>query len=131
MRYFHGGIPDLRPGDLILPPDKTGTDHRLSAYITDADRAPHARRTDVVYLTAARNVARVFAALYPDGALYQVEPCGPVEPDPDCLTPEASWQCAAARVVAVVDAVVLFRDRPVEAWLRMLDRCGDASGGGR
>jgi hypothetical protein len=30
MPYFHGGFPGLKPGDALLPPDATGTDHRLS-----------------------------------------------------------------------------------------------------
>lgn len=122
MRYFHGGIPGLKPGALILPPDTTGTDRTVSQYITAADNAPHAQRRDVVYVTAGREVARAFAAFYPDGALYQVEPDGELAPDPDCATPDLSWSCLSARVVAVVDPVVLFRDRTPQRWLRLMNR---------
>lgn len=118
--YFHGGYPGLKPGALILPPDTTGTDHRLSAVSAELDGPAHATRTDVVYLTTGRDVARAYAAFYPDGALYRVEPRGELEADPDCGMPGLSWQCPAAEVVAVVDAAVLFRTRRPERWLRML-----------
>lgn len=120
--YFHGGYPGLKPGDLLLPPDTTGTDHRLSATAAEMNAPAHATRTDVVYVTTARDIARAYAALYPDGALYRVEPECDMEPDPDCRTPGLSWQCPAAQITAVVDAAVLARTRPVERWLRMLAR---------
>lgn len=120
MAYFHGGYPGLKPGDLIQPPDTTGTDRRLSATAAELGAPAHATRTDVVYVTTGRNVARAFAAFYPDGALYRVEPRGELEPDPDSGIPGLSWQCPAAEVVAVVDAAVLFRTRRPERWIRML-----------
>lgn len=119
-RYFHGGFPGLRPGDLVLPPDTTGTDHRLSAVSAVLGAPVHATRTDVVYVTTGRDVARAYAAFYPDGALYEVKPRDELEPDPDCLMPGLSWHCSAAEVVAVVDPVVLFRTRTPERWLRLL-----------
>ncbi|MEU5772638.1 hypothetical protein ABZ819_04950 [Streptomyces venezuelae] len=119
MTYFHGGVPGLKVGDSILPPDKTGTDHTLSKYATQLDGPAHARRTDIVYLTTQRQVAKAYAAFYPDGALYQVLPASPVDRDADCLTPDLSWHCPFAIVVAVVDPVVLFRTRTPERWLRM------------
>ena len=122
MTFFHGGFPGLKPGDLILPPDTTGTEHTLSQYAAQMAAGPHATRRDVVYLSTDRQVARAYAAFYPDGALYQVQPQSPVDPDPDCLMPGVSWQCPAAVVVAVVDAVVLFRSRSPELWLRMANK---------
>jgi hypothetical protein len=121
MSYFHGGVPGLKVGDSILPPDQTGTDHTLSAYSAELDGGPHTTRRDVVYLTTDRQVARAYAAGYPDGALYQVMPYSPVDPDPDCLTPGLSWHCPQGIVVAVVDPVVLFRSRTPERWVRMLN----------
>lgn len=120
MAYFHGGYPGLKPGDLILPPDTTGTERRLSATAAELDAPAYSTRTDVVYVTTGRDVARAFAAFYPDGALYRVEPRGDLEPDPDSGIPGLSWQCPAAEVVAVVDAAVLFRTRRPERWVRML-----------
>jgi hypothetical protein len=119
-RYFHGGVPGLKPGQLILPPDTTGTEHRLSRIAAEHNGPAYSTRTDIVYVTTGRDVARAFAAFYPDGALYRVEPEGELEPDPDSGIPGLSWQCPAARIAAVVDPVVLFRDRTPERWVRML-----------
>ncbi len=121
MPYFHGGHPGLKPGELLLPPDQPGTEHRLSAVSAELGAPAHATRTDVVYVTTGRDVARAYAAFYPDGALYRVEPIGAVEADPDCAEPGLSWQCSAAEVIAVVDPVVLFRTRRPERWLRLLE----------
>lgn len=121
-RYFHGGYPGLKPGDLILPPDQTGTEHRLSAIAAEHGGPAYSTRTDIVYITTVRDVARAFAAFYPDGALYEVEPHGVLEPDPDCATPGLSWQCQAAEIRTVVDPVVLFRDRTPERWIRLMTR---------
>ncbi|MBP5883145.1 hypothetical protein QBA57_28735 [Streptomyces scabiei] len=121
-RYFHGGFPGLRPGGLVLPPDTTGTDRTLSAIVAEADGPAYATRKDVVYVTTLRQAARVYAAFYPDGALYQVQPHGGLEPDPDCLEPGISWHCPKAEVLQVVDPVVLFRARTPERWLRLLNR---------
>lgn len=117
--WFHGGIPGLAPGDRILPPDVTGTDHTLS-HVAAALGMPHGTRTDIVYATRIEQYARVYAALYPDGALYRVEPEGPVEPDPDAS--EAAIMAPSARITAVVRPVVVYAHRRPESWLRILTR---------
>lgn len=117
-RFWHGGVPGLRPGDQILPPEVTGTQRTLSAHAPAG--APHGTRTDLVYVADERKIARVYAALYPDGALYQVTPTGTLSPDPDA--PGRSWMCPGAVVVRVADPVVLMRTRSIDAWLRTLTR---------
>lgn len=113
---FHGGIPGLEPGGLLLPPAESGTERTLSAY------APHGARygfrRDVVYLALRQDHARAYAALYPDGALYAAEPIGPTEPDPDA--PGLSVMCARARVLRVVRPRVVLAHRRIESWLRLL-----------
>lgn len=125
VRYFHGGVPGLRTGDLVRPPADTGVERTCTAHVVAMGGQA---RADRVYVTSARDVARVFAALYPDGALYQVEPVGELVPDPDCRSVGVSWEVPAARVVRVVDPVVLVRARRVEAWLRLLERAAEAAG---
>jgi len=125
VTYFHGGVSGLKVGDRILPPDATGTSRTLSRYAAELGGPAHARRTDLVYLTTERQVAKAYAAFYPDGALYQVLPSSPVDRDPDCLIDGLSWHCPEAIVVSVIDPVVLFRTRTPERWLRM------ANGGSR
>lgn len=109
MILFHGGVPGLRAGDVLLPASQTG----VSAL---APSLP-----DRVYGVTDRQVARGYAALRPDGGLYRVELLGEVEPDPDCLVDGASWMAPSARVLSVVDPVVLMRSRPLAAWLRMVN----------
>ncbi|WP_413808178.1 hypothetical protein [Streptomyces sp. OE57] len=125
VRYFHGGVPGLAPGGLLLPPEMTGTEWTLTADVLDMGGVA---RRDRVYVTTGREVARVYAALFPDGALYEVEPVGELVADADCLVPGVSFEVPAARVVRVVDPVVLARARPFEAWLRKLDRATDETG---
>lgn len=122
MRYFHGGAPGFKVGGLLLPPDRSGTTRTLSRYAAQVPDSEHAQRRDVVYLTAVRDVARAYAAFHPDGALYEAEPHGVLEPDPDHAVPGVSWQCPEAVILRVVDPVVLFRARTVESWLRMLTK---------
>jgi hypothetical protein len=125
MRFFHGGVPGFQPGDLLLPPQATGVERTLTAVAQEMGAsADHARR-DVVYVTSGREVARVYAALTPDGGLYEVVPEGPLGEDPDCTLAGVSFTCRYAVVVRVVDPVVLFRDRPVEAWMRKLNRASE------
>lgn len=118
--YFHGGFPGLKVGDLVLPPDRSGTEHRLSETAAEIGAPALITRTDVVYVATGRDVARAFAAFYPDGALYRVDPVGALETDPDCGVPGLSWMCPAAEVLAVVDPAVLFRSRRPERWIRLL-----------
>lgn len=114
---YHGGVPGLRAGDLLLPPDESGTEQRLSAYVPAA--ASWGYRTDVVYLTRVENQARAFAACYPDGALYRVEPIELVGADPD--NPDSAVMARAARVIAVVRPRVVFAHRRPESWLRLIN----------
>lgn len=122
MRYYHGGVPGLRAGDALTPPDVSGTTRTLSEHVPGI--AEHGTRTDVVYATTDREAARTFAALYPDGALYQVDLADEVGPDPDA--PGIAVMARSARVRSVVDPVVLLRSRSAEKWLRALTRQADA-----
>lgn len=117
MNYFHGGIPGLSVGDYIESPDVTRTDHTLSRYAAEMG-APHGTRTDAVYITPRQDTARAYAALYPDGALYQVEPVDVIGSDPDA--PDEAVMCRRARVTEVVRSSVVFAHRRPESWFRML-----------
>lgn len=108
-RLYHGGAPGLRVGDTIAP-DPERTSHLVDGCATcDARRAGNPLPQDDndpgrVYVTTDRDYARIYAAGYPDGALYRVEvDRTDMVPSND---PAPSWGVASARVVGVVDRLV-------------------------
>jgi hypothetical protein len=102
--YYHGGVPGLGLGDLLLPPSKSGVKAGAD-YLPDQNRTSHVRR-DRVYLGTDHGIGVMFAAMYPEregGWIYEVEPIGTVEPDADWAgEPGVSVQVESARVVRVL-----------------------------
>lgn len=115
-RYFHGGIPGLDVGAKILSPDVTGTQRTLSSHARA--NSPHGMRRDVVYVSTRQNDARVYAAFYPDGAIYEVDPIDVIGPDPDC--PTRALMCREAAITAVVHPRIVLAHRTVDSWITML-----------
>lgn len=112
-RYWHGGAPDLRPGDRIEP-RKAGDDHHLLDDCPTCQARREGRQLEhddndpaLVYVTTDREYARLYAAGYPNGALYRVKPLGELV-DRSNHDPVPSWGCKAALVLAVYDPVVPF-----------------------
>ncbi len=116
--WFHGGVPGLQVGDVIECPDVHGSSYGLAAWTPSG--STHGTRSDVVYVTTIQNEARVFAAFYPDGALYRVEPIDTVGPDPD--SPDTALMCRRARIDAVLHPVIRFQHRTFASWRAMLLR---------
>lgn len=108
MTLYHGGPPRLKE---ILPPDLTGVlSTRNVDFPDEAMRAEAERvtRTDRVYLTSDPDEASIFAAFNPSGErgwVYEVEPVGTAEPDPDYTGPATVVHASRARVKRVA-----FRD---------------------
>lgn len=103
--FWHGGRPGIQRGGVLLPPSITKVPS-LSEY-----GAAGVHRRDRVYLTTSRGVALLYAAGVPKGVIYQCQPIGEIEPDPDCSLPGLSWQCGMARVLRVI--------KPTEAAIAM------------
>lgn len=109
IRLYHGGVPGLRPGDLIEPGHKRqvhdGCAWCAARAALPPERDGDALHTDRVYLTPERLYARYYASLYGRGDLYRVEPLGELqrstEDNVDTVTAEA------AVVVAALDRAVL------------------------
>lgn len=115
MILYHGGISDLRPGDLITPGHARKThdgcpwcEARESGGAHLGIDGPSAR-PDRVYLTTDRLYARHYASLWGRGDLYRVEPEGEVERSTEDSI--ETWTAPAARVVAALDRAVLLTDR--------------------
>jgi hypothetical protein len=91
VRYYHGGNRGLKVGGYVLPPS-----------MTEARDAPHdLHRKDRVYVTAELTDAQFFAAASQDPVVYEVEPVGDLEDDPDCRLPGRSYACERAKIIAV------------------------------
>ncbi len=119
---YHGGVPGLRRGDVITP-RATGD----TAHLVDGCPTCEARRAGVplagddldpsmVYVTTDREYARLYAAGYPRGALYRVD----VDGDLDVRSPDPvpSWAVPSARVVAVLDALVILSPSDLRRMVR-------------
>ena len=112
LRLFHGGVPDLRPGDLIQPGHERKThddcpwcEARATGETVPGGIDPLAAQPDRVYLTTHRLYAKHYASLWGRGDLYRVDPVGELEESTEDTIP--TWTSPAARVLAVVDRAVL------------------------
>lgn len=124
-RYWHGGAPGLRRGDLIAPRPAGDTQHLHDGCPTcEARRTGDPLPTDdnnpsFVYVTTDREYARIYAAGYPRGALYCVEPVGPLI-DRSENDPAPSWGCSAARVLSVYDPIVILSPKRIRQLARRI-----------
>ncbi len=111
---FHGGIPDLRAGDLIEP----GHERRVHAgcpWCTARAAGGSflgidgpSERTDRVYATSNRLYAKHYASLWGRGDLYRVSPVGELEPSTEDSI--ESFTAPAWRVESILDRAVLLTD---------------------
>lgn len=93
---LHGGVAGLQPGDLILPPARTGTvGHRR-----DVEGGPVGYDPRRVYATAELQYAQWFAYMR-EGAVYEVLLQGQVRPDRASLV-APSWSGRRAQVLRVI-----------------------------
>jgi hypothetical protein len=119
---FHGGIPDLRAGDLIEPGHGRKS-HAGCPWCAARERGgshqgidgPSLHR-DRVYATTSRLYAKHYASLWGRGDLYRVEPVGELEQSIEDHID--SWTAPAFRVAAVLDRVVLLTDSERRRLLR-------------
>ncbi len=116
--FFHGTKADLQPGDLIE-----------AGY---ASNFGSRRRANFVYLTATLDAAIWGAELAQgegQGRIYQVEPTGAFEDDPNLTdkrfpgNPTRSYRTAAP--IRVVGEVEDWQPHPPEVLQAMLDRLAD------
>jgi hypothetical protein len=110
---YHGGVPDLRPGDLLVPGHKRRRHEGCPWCDAREEGRAHLgidgpAQLEAVYFTPVRLYAKFHASLYGRGDLYRVEPVGDA-----VLSAEDSvetWAAPAARVLSVYDRAVLLTD---------------------
>lgn len=127
VRYWHGGIPGLRPGDLIVPSEPNYLDNcpvcqaKKAGINTPMD--PLTGHPDSVYITTDRDYGRFYASKYPRGDLYRVEPVGDLVASDEDRFP--TWRARSVRVAAVLDRCVTLTHRQrtslIHRW-EVLDR---------
>lgn len=117
-RFWHGGSPGLEPGTVLLgraeaestgavSPARYEQQHGYALGLTSPER---------VYFSSSREFAEGFAARFTmrdditgtgvvmqHGALYEVEPLGPIEVDPDFESSGVSWCAPRARIVSIAN----------------------------
>ncbi|MGH3611516.1 MAG: hypothetical protein ACRDRK_02630 [Pseudonocardia sp.] len=106
--FFHGGVPGKDVGELLVPAARLGSHYHYTADVTTYDPG-------WVYATTDVGVADAYASRYLSGDgrampgdVYEVEPGGGMEIDPDYdMFPEAFLRCPQARVVARAVALTL------------------------
>lgn len=107
---YHGGVPDLRVGDLIEPGNTRPVHEGCAMCEANAARksvpgSPITQHLDKVYLSPNRLYARHYASLYGRGDLYRVEPVGDVvRSTEDSIE---TWMAPAARVASIIERAVL------------------------
>jgi hypothetical protein len=92
--YFHGGNRGLKVGEYILPPSETGSESASDF------GAQEVHRKDRVYVSTELTDAQLFASGRPEPIVYEVEPDGDIEPDPDCKS-GVSYTCLKAKIVSI------------------------------
>ena len=96
VHYFHGGKRGLAVGGYILPPSETKVPST-----PDYGEMGGLHRKDRVYVTTELNDAQFFAAASQKPIVYEVEPQGILEDDPDCRAPGRSYACEKAKIIAI------------------------------
>lgn len=130
QRFWHGGAPGLKPGDLIEPRPAADERHLVDGCPTcEARRRGEQLAADdndasLVYVTTDRDYARIYAAGYRRGGLYVVEPIGELV-DRAAHDPVPSWGCSAARVLSVYEPLVVLSAKEVRRLRRRYE--GSAS----
>lgn len=94
VRYFHGGNRGLKVGEYVLPPSETGSESASDF------GAQVVHRKDRVYVSTTLADAQLFVSGNPEPIVYEVEPDGDIEPDPDCKS-GVSYTCRRAKIVSI------------------------------
>ena len=102
IKYYHGGFPDLPVGTVLLSKNAAA---RLGRTANWALRNGQ-HSADHVYFTTDMELARSFAhalkTSFGRGHLYEVQPLGAMEADPDYAIFDDMFMAPSARIVRVV-----------------------------
>lgn len=92
MAFYHGGPKGLKT---ILPPSRSGA--KSSARYGEIFKIC---KTSKVYVTTEYAAAAMYASCHRKGSIYEVEPIGKLEHDPDCSEPGVSFECDEVKILS-------------------------------
>ena len=123
---YHGGVPDLKPGDIIEPGHSR--DNYDDCPICRARREKGADaiegtgHQEQVYCTTMRDYAAEYAAIYGKGDVYQVRPIGDlIESDEDF---DGCYRCDRLQIVRTVEKHVVLTPKRRRKIIRLMQRLG-------
>lgn len=99
-QFFHGTNVELKPGEYVLPPEKTGAQPHSHPDIPaeEFNNAAH------VYVSTSLQAAQNFASDKGGSNVYEVEPHSDIHKDPESeyTGDEDSYRASKARVIRKV-----------------------------
>jgi len=116
-RYWHGGRAGLEPGTILIPKSEAElSDADMTHYDLQRGYGMNVTSPERVYFSSNREFARGYAGriqgresetgiVFQHGALYEVEPIGEIEPDPD-FKGGVSWCAPQARIISAEESNV-------------------------
>lgn len=124
---YHGGAPDLKPGDYIEPGHSR--DNYDDCPICRARRGKGADaiegtgHPEQVYCTRYRDYAALYASIYGKGDVYQVRPVGGVEDSDEDF--DGCYRCDRLVVVRAVERHVTLTPKRRRKVIRLMQRMSD------
>lgn len=114
MKFYHGGVKNLKIGDLVLPYSVTGC-RNVGRNVTPQQVFEGHSLYHKVYITTDLNAAKTYASVVPSGDVYVVEPIGSIGTDIDA--PGISFICDKAKVISIVQRRVGFKTKRIARML--------------
>ena len=124
---YHGGVPDLKPGDIIEPGHSR--DNYDDCPICRARREKGASaiegtgHPEQVYCSRYRDYAAFYASMYGKGDVYQVRPVGELEASID-EDFDGCYRCDRLVVVRAVERHVTLTPKRRRKVIRLMQRLG-------
>lgn len=124
---YHGGVPDLKPGDIIEPGHSR--DNYDDCPICRARREKGADaiegtgHPEQVYCTIYRGCAAFYASMYGKGDVYQVRPVGELEDSID-EDFDGCYRCNRLQIVRTVEKHVVLTPKRRRKIIRLMQRLG-------
>lgn len=124
---YHGGVPDLKPGDIIEPghsrdnyDDCPICRARREKGVSAIEGTGHPEQ---VYCTRYRDYAALYASIYGKGDVYQVRPVGGVEDFDEDF--DGCYRCDRLVVVRAVERHVTLTPKRRRKVIRLMQRMSD------